>query len=192
DLALKGNGKDGIQTQLALKAPDGQALLDGSLRSSNGLLNGEGRASIKASDLEPYLATAGYSLPGFGNGMPVDMASSFQLAKGRLVLPDLNGKVHDTKIAGRLDLGVNNGTPDIQGNLALGRIDLPAVAQFMLGTGAVDAGGQMHWPKETFAKAPLFPADFNLKIKADEADAGVLGRMGKLQSTASLKDGYLR
>ncbi|MFT7756275.1 UNVERIFIED_CONTAM: hypothetical protein ODX46_09335, partial [Salmonella enterica subsp. enterica serovar Enteritidis] len=103
-----------------------------------------------------------------------------------------NGKVHDTKIAGRLDLGVNNGTPDIQGNLALGRIDLPAVAQFMLGTGAVDAGGQMHWPKETFAKAPLFPADFNLKIKADEADAGVLGRMGKLQSTASLKDGYLR
>ncbi len=192
DLALKGNGKDGIQTQLALKAPDGQALLDGSLRSSNGLLNGEGRASIKASDLEPYLATAGYSLPGFGNGMPVDMASSFQLAKGRLVLPDLNGKVHDTKIAGRLDLGVNNGTPDIQGNLALGRIDLPAVVQFMLGTGAVDAGGQTHWPKETFAKAPLFPADFNLKIKADEADAGVLGRVGKLQSTASLKDGYLR
>ncbi|SDO00440.1 AsmA family protein [Phyllobacterium sp. OV277] len=192
DLALKGNGKDGIQTQLSLKAPDGQALLDGSLRSTGGLLNGEGRASIKASDIEPYLATAGYSLPGFGSGMPVDMASSFQLAKGRLVLPDLNGKVNDTKMAGRLDLGTENNIPDVQGNLTFSKLDLSSVAQFMLGTSTLDASGQKSWPKEVFAKAPLFPVGFNLKIKADEADAGLLGPVTKLQSTASLKDGYLR
>ncbi|QND53616.1 AsmA family protein [Phyllobacterium sp. 628] len=192
DLALKGNGKDGIQTQLSLKAPDGQALIDGSLRSINGLLNGEGRASIKAGDLEPFLATAGYSLPGFGSGMPVDMASSFQLAKGRLVLPDLNGKVDDTKIGGRLDLGVENNIPDVQGNLAFTRLDLKSLAEFMLGTGAVDESGEKFWPKETFARAPLFPVGFNLKIRADEADAGILGPVTKLQSSASLKDGYLR
>ncbi|MBA8878679.1 AsmA family protein [Phyllobacterium myrsinacearum] len=192
DLALKGDGKDGIQTQLSLKAPDGQALLDGSLRSTNGVLNGEGRASIKASDLEPYLATAGYSLPGFGNGMHVDVASSFQLAKGRLVLPDFSGKVSDTKIAGRLDLGADGTVPDVQGNLTLGKLDLPSVVQFMLGTSAIDASGAKSWPKETFAHAPLFPVAFNLKLKADEVDAGVLGPVTKLQSTASLKDGYLR
>lgn len=192
DLALKGNEKDGLQTQLALKSSDGQALVDGSFRSVGGVLAGEGRTSIKAADIEAYLATAGYSLPGFGSGMPVDMASSFQLAKGKLTLPDLNGQVNNTKVGGRLGLDIENGIPTVQGDLALGRLDLSSVAQFMLGPDAFDGDGRDVWPKSTFAGAPLFPVGFNVKLNAAEADAGVLGTIGKFQTNAALKDGALR
>ena len=137
DLALKGNEKDGLQTQLSLKSSDGQALVDGSFRDIGGELSGEGRASIKAADLESYIATAGYSLPGFGNGMPVDIASSFQLSKGKLTLPDLNGEVSGRKIAGRLGFDVENGIPAAQGDLTLAQLDLPSLAEFMLGTNAL-------------------------------------------------------
>jgi uncharacterized protein involved in outer membrane biogenesis len=192
DLALKGNEKDGLQTQLSLKSSDGQALVDGSFRSAGGALSGEGRASIKAADLEPYIATAGYSLPGFGNGMPVDMASSFQLAKGKLTLPDLSGQVSNTKIGGRVGLDIENDMPNVQGDLTLAHLDLPGVAQFMLGTDAVNGDGRGAWPKATFAGAPLFPVNFNLKVNAAEADAGILGSIGKFQANAALKDASLR
>ena len=192
DLAMKGNEQDGLQTQLSLKSSNGQALLDGSFRNAAGELSGEGRASIKATDIEAYIATAGYSLPGFGNGMPTDVASSFQLAKGKLTLPDLSGQVSNTKISGRLGLDLVDSIPGVQGDLSLAQLDLPAVTQFMLGTDAIDGDGRGVWPKSAFAGAPLFPINFNLKIKADEADAGILGPIGKLEANAALKDGSLR
>ncbi len=193
DLALKGNEKDGLQTQLSLKSSDGQALVDGSFRNmGGGELSGEGRASIKAADLESYIATAGYSLPGFGNGMPVDIASSFQLARGKLTLPDLSGDVNNVKINGRLGLDIENDVPTAQGDLKLDQLDLPAMAEFMLGTNAFNADGRNAWPKENFAAAPLFPISFNVKLNAAEANAGVLGTIGKFQTNAALKDGSLR
>ncbi|MEK1888514.1 MAG: AsmA-like C-terminal region-containing protein [Phyllobacterium sp.] len=192
DLALKGNEKDGLQTQLSLKSSDGQALVDGVFRDVGDFLSGEGRASIKAADLEPYIATAGYTLPGFGDGMPVDLASSFQLAKGKLVLPDLAGQVSGTKIGGRLGLEIANQTPDIQGDVSIAHLDLAALADFMLGTGALQGEVREPWPVTTFSGAPLFPLNFKLKLNANEADAGFLGMIGKFQTSAALKDGSLR
>ncbi|MBZ9657002.1 AsmA family protein [Phyllobacterium sp. 2063] len=191
DLALKGNEKDGLQTQLSLKAPDGQALIDGSFRSGEGGLTAEGRASIKTGDLEGYLATAGYSLPGFGNGMPVDLASSFQLAKGKLNLPDWSGQVSGTKVSGRLALALENDVPDVQGDVKLAALDLPSVAQFILGASALDGDGRT-WPTQAFAAAPIFPVSFNVNVSADEADAGILGPISKFQTKAALKEGSLR
>lgn len=191
DLALKGSEKEGLQTQLSLKAPGGRALLDGSFRNIAGVLSGEGRASIKADDIDPYLATVGYSLPGFGNGTPVDAAASFQLANGRLTLPDLSGAVNNGKIGGRLVLALNGGVPNVQGDMAFGRLDLASTAQFILGAGVTTSDGEA-WPEQPFAAASLFPVNFNLKINADEADAGMIGQIGKFQTSASFKDGSLR
>ena len=192
DLALKGNEKDGLQTQLSLKASDGQFLVDGVFRNLGDVLAGEGRASIKTADLEPYIATAGYSLPGFGDGMPVDLASSFQLAKGKLTLPDLAGQVSETKVGGRLGLEIANDVPDIQGEVTLARLDLPRLAEFILGANALSGDRRGAWPEATFAGAPMFPLNFKLKVAANEADAGFFGVLGKLQANAALKDGSLR
>nr|WP_280949042.1 AsmA family protein [Phyllobacterium sp. UNC302MFCol5.2] len=192
DLALKGNEKDGLQTQLSLKASDGQALVDGVFRNIGDILSGEGRASIKAADLEPYIATAGYTLPGFGDGMPVDLASSFQLGKGRLNLPDLAGQVSGTKVGGRLGIEIANQVPDVQGDLNVAHLDLATLGDFMLGTSALQAEARGPWPTKTFSGTPLFPLNFKLKLNANEADAGFLGTIGKFQANTALKDGSLR
>ncbi|SDO96249.1 Uncharacterized protein involved in outer membrane biogenesis [Phyllobacterium sp. YR620] len=192
DLALKGNEKDGLQTQLSLKASDGQALVDGVFRNTGDVLSGEGRASIKAADLEPYIATAGYTLPGFGDGMPVDLASSFQLGKGRLNLPDLAGQVSGTKVGGRLGIEIVNQVPDVQGDLNVAHLDLATLGDFMLGTSALQAEARGPWPTTTFSGTPLFPLNFKLKLNANEADAGFLGTIGKFQANTALKDGSLR
>lgn len=192
DLALKGNEKDGLQTQLSLKSSDGQALVDGVFRNTGDVLSGEGRASIKAADLEPYIATAGYTLPGFGDGMPVDLASSFQLGKGRLNLPDLAGQVSGTKVGGRLGIEIANQVPDVQGDLNVAHLDLATLGDFMLGTSALQAEARAPWPTTTFSGTPLFPLNFKLKLNANEADAGFLGTIGKFQANTALKDGSLR
>jgi uncharacterized protein involved in outer membrane biogenesis len=192
DIALKGDQKTGFQTQIALKAPDGRALLDGSFRYGNDGLNGEGRASLQSTDIDAYLATAGYSLPGFGSGTPVDAASSFSLTNGKLVLPDLSGQVSGTKIGGRLGFTLENGVPDAQGELTLAHLDLDAVTQFVLGNGTTDGDGKSQWPQQAFLDSPLFPVSFDLKLSADDADAGVLGGIRNFQTTASLKGGALR
>lgn len=193
DLALKGNERDGLQTQLSLKVPDGKALLDGSFRNSAGILSGEGRASIETSDIDAYLATVGYSLPGFGNGTPVNIAASFQLADGKLTLPDLSGQLNNSKISARLGLSLENDVPMIQGDMTFAKLDLGSTAQFILGTGVTMGDGRDLWPKRAFAATPLFPVNFNLKIKADEADAGeMIGQIGKFETNAGLKDGSLR
>ncbi|NTS31742.1 AsmA family protein [Phyllobacterium sp. BT25] len=192
DLALKGNEKDGLQTQLSLKASDGQALVDGVFRNIGDILSGEGRASIKAADLEPYIATAGYTLPGFGDGMPVDLASSFQLGKGRLNLPDLAGQVSGTKVGGRLGIEIANQVPDVQGDLNLAHLDLATLGDFMLGTSALQAEALGPWPTTTFSGTQLFPLNVKLKLNANEADAGFLGTIGKFQANTALKDGSLR
>nr|WP_040854149.1 AsmA family protein [Phyllobacterium sp. YR531] len=192
DIALKGNQNAGFQTQLALKAPDGRALLDGSFRYAGDGLSGEGRASIKSTDIDAYLATAGYSVPGFGNGTPVDAASSFSLNNGKLMLPDLSGQVSDTKIGGRLGFMLENGVPNAQGDLTLGRLNLDAVTQFVLGSGSTDGDGKSEWPKQPFLMNPLFPMGFDLKLRAEDADAGLMGDVRNFQTTASLKDGSLR
>ncbi|WP_460897874.1 AsmA family protein [Phyllobacterium sp. K27] len=192
DIALKGNQKAGFQTQLALKAPDGRALLDGSFRYAEGALSGEGRASLKSTDIDAYLATAGYSLPGFGNGMPIDAASSFSLNNGKLMLPDLSGQVSDTKIGGRLGFVLENGVPNAQGDITLGQLNLDAVTQFLLGTGSTDGEGRSLWPQRAFLASPLFPLSFDLKLQAETADAGIIGQIRNFQANASLKDGALR
>lgn len=192
DIALKGNQNAGFQTQLALKAPDGRALLDGSFRYADGSLNGEGRASLKSSDIDAYLATAGYSVPGFGNGTPIDAASSFSLNNGKLMLPDLSGQVNDTKIGGHIGFVLDNGVPNAQGDLTLAQINLDAVTQFVLGTGSTDGDGKSQWPQQPFLASPLFPMGFDLKLRAETADTGIIGEIGNFQTSATLKDGALR
>nr|WP_256473168.1 AsmA family protein [Phyllobacterium sp. 21LDTY02-6] len=192
DLALKGDEKSGLQTQVSLKGPGGRALVDGSFRQTGDAMSGEGRASVKVDDIDPYLATTGYSLPGFGNGTPVDLASSFQLANGKLTLPDLSGQVNDGKVTARLSASIDQGVPNIEGSAKLATLDLDSMAQFILGIGTTAGGSEEEWPRQAFAAGALFPANLNVALAIDEADAGALGPIRNFAATAFVKDGSLR
>ncbi|MGH6760033.1 MAG: AsmA family protein [Phyllobacterium sp.] len=187
NLEMKGTLDGGLQTQLKLNAPDAQALLDGSFTMKGDVLAGIGRASLKAADLEPFLAATGYGLSQFGMGIPADVSTSFQIEEGRISLPDFSGKLDGTAIAAKLNVGTENAVPDIRGEAKVESFDLASSVAFMLGPDAVVQSGR-EWSTTEFAKAPAFPLTANVVVSADKAFAGTFGRIegfkGKFTKTA--------
>ncbi|PYE90131.1 AsmA family protein [Phyllobacterium leguminum] len=181
NLSLQGVPSEGMKSQLTLKAPDGSATVDGVFTLRPGDLTGSGKAVLKAADLQPFMAVTGYSLPGFGSGLPVDLASDFQFAKNIVRLPNLSGMVDGEPVTAKIEASLaDNAEPRLKGEVKTGRLDLGSLAAFMLGPQAFEdrGGGQDNaWPDGAFAKAPAFPLLADLAVTADMADAGPLGEV---------------
>lgn len=186
-LEVKGTLDGGLQTQLKLNAPDAQALLDGNFTMDGDVLAGIGRASLKANDLEPFLAATGYGLSRFGAGLPVDASTSFQIEGGRISLPDLSGRFDGSAVSAKLNVGAEGGIPDIRGEAKIGSIDLASTFAFMLGADALANTGR-EWSTADFSKTPAFPLTADVTMSADEAFAGIFGRVeefkGKFAKTS--------
>ncbi|KXF76845.1 cell envelope biogenesis protein AsmA [Paramesorhizobium deserti] len=180
NLSLQGVPSEGMKTQLTLKAPDGSGSIDGVFTLRPDDLTGSGKAVLKSADLQPFAAAAGYALPGFGEGLPVDLETDFQFAKGIVRLPNLAGTVNGETIAAKLEASpADDGAPQLKGEVKAGRLDLEALAAFMLGPQAFEmseAGGKRGvWPDSQFANAPTFPLLADLTLGAETADAGWFG-----------------
>ncbi|WP_146119462.1 AsmA family protein [Phyllobacterium phragmitis] len=180
NLSLQGVPAEGMKTQLTLKAPDGSASIDGVFTLRPDDLTGSGKAVLKTADLQPFAAAAGYTLPGFGEGLPVDLSSDFQFAKGIVRLPNLAGTVDEETIAAKLEASLaDGGEPQIKGEAKVHRLDLGMLAAFMLGPEAFERqdGGKKGdiWPNGDFANAPAFPFLADLTLAAETAHAGSFG-----------------
>lgn len=177
NLSLQGIPSEGMKTQLTLKAPDGAASVDGVFTLRPDDLTGSGKAVLKAADLQPFAAAAGYALPGFGQGLPVDLSSDFQFAKGIVRLPNLAGTVNGETITAKIEASPGDGgVPQLKGEIKASRVDLGTLAAFMLGPQAFETSGDRNvWPDGQFANAPAFPLLADLTLAAEAADAGVFG-----------------
>lgn len=178
DLSLQGAPSVGMRTQLNLKAPDGVANVDGVITVLPDDLTASGKASMKAADIQPFAATLGYTLPGFGQGLPVDLSSDFQLAKGILRFPGLIGQVDGNEVSAKIDASLaDDGMPLLRGEAKLAVLDLAALADMMLGQEAFVGGASKGkvpsvWPRGTFSSAPSLPLLADMKITAKQADLG--------------------
>jgi len=180
NLSLQGVPSEGMKTQLTLKAPDGSGSIDGVFTLRPDDLTGSGKAVLKAADLQPFAAAAGYALPGFGEGLPVDLTTDFQFAKGIVRLPNLAGMVNDETIAAKIEASRGEGgVPQLKGEVKTGRLDLASLVAFMLGPQAFETkgGGRERnvWPDGEFANAPAIPLLADLTVAAETADAGSFG-----------------
>ncbi|WP_420962739.1 AsmA family protein [Brucella sp. IR073] len=181
NISLQGVPSEGMKSQLTLKAPDGAATIDGVFTLRPGDLTGSGKAVVKAGDLEPFMAAAGYALPGFGKGLPVDLKTDFQFAKDIVRLPNLTGTVDGDAVTAKVEANrADDGTPQLKGEAKFGQLDLANFAAFMLGPQAFETSGRSKdnvWPDGAFAKAPAFPLLADMTVTADAADAGALGEI---------------
>ncbi|RCS25445.1 AsmA family protein [Phyllobacterium salinisoli] len=180
NLSLQGVPSEGMKTQLTLKAPDGAASIDGVFTLRPDDLTGSGKAVLKTADLQPFAAAVGYALPGYGEGLPVDLTSDFQFAKDIVRLPNLAGTLDGETVAAKLEASLaDSGDPQLKGEVKVSRLDLGALAGFMLGSQAFESGnsgtGGGVWPKGAFANAPAFPLLANLTLTAEAANAGLFG-----------------
>lgn len=173
DLTMQGAPSAGMRTQLKLTAPDGTAAADGILSLVGGDIAASGKAQLKSADLQPFIATAGYSLPGFGEGLSADLSSDFQFAKGLLRFPNLAGKLGSDDVSARIEANFSDsGLPQLKGEAKLSSIELGSLAAIMLGQEAIEpakASKASIWPKTAFAVRPSLPLLIDLKLTAAQA-----------------------
>ncbi|OYR22366.1 AsmA family protein [Brucella thiophenivorans] len=179
DLTMQGAPSAGMRTQLKLTAPDGTALADGILSLVGGDIAASGKASIKSADLQPFIATAGYTLPGFGEGLSADLSSDFQFAKGLLRFPNFAGKLGGDDVTARLEANfADSGLPQIKGEAKLASLNMSSLAAIMLGQDALEPSNNTKksiWPKGAFSARPSLPLLLDMKLNVAQADMGSFG-----------------
>ncbi len=181
DLTMQGAPSAGMRTQLKLTAPDGTAAADGILSLVGGDIAASGKAQVKSADLQPFIATAGYTLPGFGEGLSADLSSDFQFAKGLLRLPNFSGKLGGDDVSARIEANFSDsGLPQLKGEAKLTSIELGSLAAIMLGLEAVEPvkpSKATIWPKTPFAVRPSLPLLIDMKLTAAQAHMDGFGAL---------------
>jgi len=179
DLTMQGAPDAGMRTQLKLTAPDGAASADGVISLVGGDIAASGKAQVKSADLQPFMATLGYALPGYGEGLAGDLSSDFQFAKGILRFPNLAGTLGGEKVSARLEADfADDGQPQLKGEAKLASLDLASLAAVMLGPEALEpakATRQSVWPRTAFADRPTLPVVADVKLNVARARAGNFG-----------------
>lgn len=131
-----------------------------------------GAVTLASDDLDPWLATSGISLPGFGLGLPVSLSAGVDLKDGLLVLSGLQGEVVETSISGDLNVQLQEATPHLTGALALEFLDMTTVAELAVGTAALEASATT-WPNKPFAQAVSAPFSADLELSVNMVEAGM-------------------
>lgn len=133
-----------------------------------------GKATVSADNLQPWLTTAGVALPGMAFGLPAEASATLDVSRGVLVLSGIEGKVAGSTVSGDINAQMKDGLPHLTGALSLGSFDLYPVAEMAVGSAALipDAGG---WPTTPFAQKVATPVTIDLEITTEQLGLGTLG-----------------
>ncbi|MBX3596871.1 MAG: AsmA family protein [Rhizobiaceae bacterium] len=157
ELASKGNAAAGMDASFNLKSRQGTGSFKGLVSSAADGLRVKGTAVLDASDIEPWLMTTGFSVPGLGTGMSANVKANVEFSKGLLILNGLDGTMAGGKVSGDLSVETREGLPVVSGALDLGQLDLGQFALSVLGPDVLaDNSGQ--WssiPFQPTNNAPL-------------------------------------
>lgn len=173
DLSMQGAPSAGMRTLLKLTAPDGSAMADGVISLVGGDIAASGKAQLRSADLQPFIATAGFALPGFGEGLSADLASDFQFAKGILRFPNLAGKLDEEEVSARLEANfADSGLPQLKGEVKLATLEVDSLAAIMLGQDAfepIKPTAKTIWPRGAFAVRSSLPLLLDVKLNVAQA-----------------------
>ena len=153
-------------------------------------LSANGSAILESDDLEPWLTTAGVTLPGMGLGLPAGLAAALDVEGGLLVLSSLEGAIADVDVRGDINAQLVDGLPHLTGALALGMFDLAPVAEMAVGAPALSEAGDGGWPDAPFAQALASPFTAEIDLSAERLGVGPLADAGAARMTLKLgRDG---
>lgn len=162
-LTMQGTLAQGLKTAFSLKAGDSDAGFHGSVGVAGEGFSARGKARVDASDIEPWLLTAGLSLPGMGMGTRTSLAADADFAEGLLVLSGLDGTVAETAVSGDINASVADGVPHLTGALAVDQLDLdPAFAAVFGPESTQSDPGE--WPSAPFPQTAQLPFTAELDL----------------------------
>ena len=167
ELELAGRLDEGAKTTFRAAGDGLTAHFDGTVRADAGRFSASGTGNIEATDIEPYLMTAGVTLPGMGLGVAVSLAAELDLDDGVLIASGLQGSLAGNMLSGDINATMRDGLPHLTGALNLGSLDLGLAISSVLGEAAMDMEGGGVWPRIPFEPAARPPFTAELDIAAD-------------------------
>ena len=171
DISAKGTLGGGLATSVSLAADDFKAGFDGTVADTSQGATAKGKLSLEASDIEPWLMTAGIGLPGMGAGMSTSLAADADFGNGLLVLSGLSGAINEAAVSGDLNIDVKDGLPHLAGALTLDELDLDPMAVTLFGDQAfLGTGGA--WPTAPFSQKSSLPFTAELDLTTAALAAG--------------------
>lgn len=171
-LSFDGVPNQNGQTRFTFHGEEFDLSFEGQAGLQEDKLSMNGAVTLSSGDIDPWLATSGISLPGFGLGLPVSLSSRVDLNDGLLVLSSLQGEVAETSISGDLNAQLQNALPHLSGALVLGSFDLTTVAELAVGSSSLEADSSI-WLDKPFSQTVNAPFSTDLEVSVNELDAGL-------------------
>ena len=184
-LEARGTLAGGLETTLGFTGEGTQARFAGNVTAWNDALTAKGKIQLDASDIEPWLMTAGASLPGMGLGLPVGFTADAEYAKGLLTLSGINGTVEEGAVSGDLRAELKEGIPHLTGSLSVDELELAPAVSMVLGEAALQREGKV-WPAGPLQDEVSAPFTADLDLAAGALSAGVFGTASDARMKARL------
>ncbi len=191
DITASGSWARGLAATVKFSGDRATAGFEGTLSSAEQGIAAKGKVAINASDIEPWLMTAGFGLPGMGTGTGVDLTADADYAGGLLVLSGLEGTVADGAVAGDVNLESKEGVPHLSGQVALDEIDLYPLARLILGEDTLESADS-GWATTPFQQKSLAPFTADLDLNAGSLAVGPIATASDAQASLRLDADGLR
>lgn len=149
-----------FDTRLEVRGDGSEALFEGKAGYVDGAWQANGKAKIASGDVEPWLATTGVALPGFGLGLPMDASARIDLSDGVLAVESIAGTISGDSIAGDVQTRWAGDRPSFAGTLSMPFLDLSPLGPMLLGEAALESqdGSPGTKPFRSSARFPLLAA----------------------------------
>lgn len=171
-LTLSGEAGGLFDTKLLLRGERSEAVFAGWAGVTDDRWQATGKAKIVSDDIEPWLATAGLTLPGFGLGLPVDLAAEIDHSGELLKIAGLSGSAAGSSVTADLNADFAESKPAFSGALKLPSLDLSPLAAMLLGDSAVLPGDDGLPASAPFVSEARFPFSAAIDLEVDDLQVG--------------------
>lgn len=186
ELEIAGVLEDGAAAKFRAAGEGLVVRFEGTVGAEASGFTASGLGDIEADDLEPYLMTAGVSLPGMGLGVPVRLSADLDFADGVLIASGLEGLIAGNAINGDINASVRDGLPHFSGALDLDSLDLGLVVSAVLGEASMDMEGGGQWPRIPFEPSARPPFTAELDLAATDLLFNGVRRAGNTRMSARI------
>nr|WP_293291258.1 AsmA family protein [Oricola sp.] len=114
---------DGMTSRFKATSGDTVLEVDGVLTSDILSTGFTGQAQLEANDIEPWLMTLGYALPGTGLGTTADVSAALSQRGGKTVLREIDAVMNGSRVTGDLTITASDALPTVRGELAFESLD---------------------------------------------------------------------
>ncbi len=171
NLSAKGTLGKGLQSSLGIKGKEATGTFIGTFSAPVEGFQARGKISLEATDVEPWLMSAGLAFPGMGTGLASSLSAEIDYAGNMLMLDKIAGTVAENAISGELNIEEREAAPVVSGQLALDELSLEPLAQMVLGAQAFDSAEE-GWPTQTFQQMVASPFFADVDINAATLSIG--------------------